>query len=82
MYEPSRLAPGDSFPEDLTTLDSSEVEVLNSKVHREIDSEYITYGVPDPETQARLAEITEELDRRDDASAEGFQPVLVAETRP
>jgi hypothetical protein len=64
--ESSRMAPEESFPDDLTLLDSSEVAVLNSRVHRAIDSEYIEFGLPDPESQARLAELTEELDRRDE----------------
>ncbi len=67
--ESSRMAPEESFPEDLTLLDSSEVAVLNSRVHRAIDSEYIEFGLPDPESQARLAELTEELDRRDETGS-------------
>jgi hypothetical protein len=66
--ESSRLAPEETFPEDLTILDSSEVAVLNSRVHRAMDSEYIQFGLPDPETEARLAELTEELNRRDESS--------------
>lgn len=77
----SRLTPDEEFPEDLTVLDVTEVEVLNSKVHREIDVEYIEYGLPDPETQARLAELTEELDRRDDDVFEMHAPVLITENR-
>ncbi|MHA7264045.1 hypothetical protein ACX80W_12675 [Arthrobacter sp. TMN-37] len=73
--ESSRLAPEESFPEDLTLLDSNEVAVLNSKVHRAIDSDYIRYGLPDPESQARLAELTEELDRRDDKTVAGTAPL-------
>ncbi len=69
--ESSRLAPESAFPEDLTVLDSSEVAVLNSMVHRAMDSEYIKFGTADPETEARLAEITEELDRRDESTARG-----------
>ena len=67
--ESSRMAPEENFPEDLTVLDSSEVAVLNSRVHRAIDSEYIEFGIPDPESEARLAELTEELDRRDETGA-------------
>ncbi len=63
------MAPEENFPEDLTVLDGSEVAVLNSRVHRAIDSEYIEFGLPDPESQARLAELTEELDRRDETGA-------------
>ncbi|MBJ2120040.1 hypothetical protein I6N91_03505 [Arthrobacter sp. MSA 4-2] len=67
--ESSRIAPEENFPEDLTVLNSSEVAVLNSRVHRAIDSDYIEFGIPDPESEARLAELTEELDRRDDPGA-------------
>ncbi|WP_049822659.1 hypothetical protein [Arthrobacter sp. H41] len=75
------MTPDEEFPEDLTILESTEVEVLNSKVHRELDVEYVEYGLPDPETQARLAELTEELDRRDDETIGTQAPVLVAENR-
>lgn len=65
MNDSTRLAPDEAFPDDLTQLASSEVEILNSKVHRELDAEYVRYGLPDPETEGRLEELTEELDRRD-----------------
>lgn len=81
MNRSSCLTPDEEFPEDLTVLDSTEVEVLNSKVHRELDVEYVEYGLPDPETEARLAELTEELDRRDDETIGTQAPVLVAENR-
>ncbi len=81
MNRSSCLTPDEEFPEDLTILESTEVEVLNSKVHRELDVEYVEYGLPDPETQARLAELTEELDRRDDETIGTQAPVLVAENR-
>ncbi|WP_051476891.1 hypothetical protein [Arthrobacter sp. Br18] len=81
MNRTSRLTPDEEFPEDLPNLDITEVEVLNSKVHREIDVEYIEYGLPDPETQARLAELTEELDRRDEETAGMQNPGLIAESR-
>ena len=61
----SRLSPADPFPEDLTKLELPEVEVLNSKVHRELSHEYIHDGEPSPETEFRQEELTEELDRRD-----------------
>jgi hypothetical protein len=77
--ESSRLAPEESFPEDLTLLNSSEVAVLNSMVHRAIDSEYIKFGLPDPETEARLAELTEELDRRDGNSGGQRKPATLVE---
>lgn len=81
MNRSSCLTPDEEFPDDLTVLDSTEVEVLNSKVHRELDVEYVEYGLPDPETEARLAELTEELDRRDDETIGTQAPVLVTENR-
>ena len=66
MYKNSRLTPEEPFPEDLTGLRDEAVEVLHSKVHREIDAEYDELGELVPETEFRLEELTEELDRRDD----------------
>ena len=66
MGDKSRIAPTDSFPEDLTDLRLDTVEVLNSKVHRQLDKEYVEEGLPHPETDARHEDLTEELDRRDD----------------
>lgn len=65
MNDTTRLAPDEAFPDDLTKLATSEVMILNSRIHRELDSEYVRYGLPDPETEGRLEEITEELDRRE-----------------
>lgn len=59
----TRITPDDPFPFDLTTLRRAEVEVLNSKLHRQLDVEYLAGG-PDPETAARYEEVTAELDRR------------------
>jgi hypothetical protein len=60
----SRLSPDDAFP-DLTRLPTEAVEVVNSKVHRELDFEYATVGDAHPETEFRLEEINDELDARD-----------------
>ncbi|MDN4610321.1 hypothetical protein [Arthrobacter burdickii] len=65
----SRLTPSEPFPEDLTPLELSEVEVLNSRIQREMAHEYVHDGEVDPETGQRNEELTEELDRRDDADA-------------
>lgn len=59
-----KIAPEDPFPEDLTALDDTEVEVLNSRIHRELDAEYAE-GLPEPETEARLEEVNLELSRRE-----------------
>ncbi|MBG6190637.1 hypothetical protein IWX64_001582 [Arthrobacter sp. CAN_A212] len=66
MTDKTRLGPEDPFPEDLDSLADGEVEVLNSKVHRQIDEEYVEEGQPDPETAFRKEELDEELDGRDD----------------
>lgn len=67
MKDNSRLTPEEPFPDDLETLKDREVEVLNSKVHRQLDEEYVDEGGPDPETEFRKDELNEELDERDDA---------------
>lgn len=68
----SRLSPAEPFPENLTKLELPEVEVLNSKVLRELSHEYVQEGEPSPETEFRQEELTEELDRRD-AEAEQLE---------
>ncbi|WP_024476169.1 hypothetical protein [Arthrobacter sp. CAL618] len=65
MNDKTRLTPEDPFPEDLDTLADEDVEVLNSKVHRQIDEEYVEEGQPNPETEFRKEELDEELDERD-----------------
>ncbi|KNC18387.1 hypothetical protein AC792_12140 [Arthrobacter sp. RIT-PI-e] len=61
----SRLTPSEDFPDDLTALDLTAVEVLNSRIHRELDHEYAHDGAASTETEIRHEEVTEELDRRD-----------------
>ncbi len=65
----SRLTPSEPFPEDLTSLELSEVEVLNSKVQRELTYEYVHDGEADLETECRDEELSGELDRRDGETA-------------
>lgn len=72
----SRLTPSEPFPEDLTSLDLPEVEVLNSKIERELSHECVHDGEPDPETEFRHEVVAEELDRRD-ANAEGAATPLL-----
>jgi len=75
----SRLNPSEPFPNELTSLELSEVEVLNSKVSREIDHEYVHDGEVTPETEFRSEELTEELDRRDDTEdSQAAHPAPVA----
>lgn len=61
----SRIKPEDPFPENLNQLEDNQVEVLNSKVHRQLEVEYVQEGSPNPETEHRQEEINEELDDRD-----------------
>lgn len=61
----TRITPDEPFPEDVGVLDQPEVEVLNSKLHRQLDHEYVHEDGPSPETECRLEEIKEELDFRD-----------------
>lgn len=61
----SRIKPEDPFPENLNQLEDDQVEILNSKVHRQLEVEYVQEGSPDPETENRQEEINEELDDRD-----------------
>ena len=63
----SRLSPDDDFP-DLTHLPTKAVEVVNSKVHRELDFEYANYGAAHPETEFRLEDVLEELDHRENSA--------------
>lgn len=66
MSERSRMKPEELFPDDLTGLDDVDVESLNSKVHRQLEYEYLQLEGPTPETLDRQAELAGELDRRDD----------------
>lgn len=59
-----RLTPEEPFPEDLALLDDTALEVLNSRLHRQRDAEYLNVD-PQLETEIRLEEVTVELDRRD-----------------
>lgn len=64
MNSPYRLEPDEPFLEDLTMLSDTELELLNSRLHRESNEEY-AQADPQMETQSRLDEVNEELSRRD-----------------
>lgn len=72
----TRLTPSEPFPGDLPSLDLPEVEVLNSKIERELSHEYVHDGEVHPETEFRNEEVTEELDRRD-AEEAGTPPATL-----
>lgn len=65
----SRLTPNDPFPEHLETLSDDDLEILNSRLHRQAEYEYRQEGETEPETSFRLEFVTEELDRRDAPAA-------------
>ncbi|MHA7264049.1 hypothetical protein ACX80W_12695 [Arthrobacter sp. TMN-37] len=64
MADRTRISPDEEFPEDLEELKDEDVEVLNSKVTRQLDLEYVEEGGAHPETDARHRELDGELDRR------------------
>ena len=64
MGDKSRLTPEQAFPADLAPLEDSQVEILNSKIHRQLDREYTEDHQPDPETESRYEELKAELDYR------------------
>lgn len=64
MEDSTRLDPDQSFPEDLTTVDRDELDILNSRNHRSRDRQYIENHEVDPETEGQHHELREELDRR------------------
>lgn len=61
----SRLTPTDPFSEDLVILENVDIQVLRSRLQRQLDHEHAHHLEADPETVFRLEEITEELDRRE-----------------
>ncbi len=64
----SRLGPDDAFPEDLTTLDMAQLQVLHSRVTRQLDHDYLTDPAgPHCCTTDRCQELVAELDTRDGA---------------
>ncbi|MBG6189129.1 hypothetical protein IWX64_000049 [Arthrobacter sp. CAN_A212] len=80
MGDKSRLSPEQPFPVDLAPLEDSQVEILNSKIHRQLDREYTVDHEPDPETEFRHEELKAELDFR---AAEDHQPPEdVSEVQP
>lgn len=62
-----RLAPSDEFPEDLTALPDSELQILDSRVQRQFDLECVTTGQPDPETEFRRWDLDDEFLHREAA---------------
>ncbi|MHA7181309.1 hypothetical protein ACX80J_14485 [Arthrobacter sp. MDB2-24] len=73
MSDSSRLDPDKDFPEDLTSIDRDDLDILNSRNHRARDLQYVRDGEVGAETDGQHHELREELDRRQairDASAD------------
>ncbi|MHA7220368.1 hypothetical protein ACX80L_15955 [Arthrobacter sp. MDT1-48-3] len=79
MSDSSKLDPDKDFPEDLTTIDRDDLDILNSRNHRSRDLQYIRDGDVDAETEGQHHELREELDRRqavrDDSARAGAKDV-------
>lgn len=64
MTDNSRLDPDKDFPEDLTSIDRDDLDILNSRNHRARDLQYIRDGEVDAETEGEHHDLRDELDRR------------------
>ncbi|TDL46542.1 hypothetical protein [Kocuria rosea] len=62
------LPPDEAFPAELRALSMTELQVLHSRMCRQLDQEYLTapYG-PHPCTTGRLQDVLGELDAREGA---------------
>ncbi|MGX5359619.1 hypothetical protein [Kocuria sp. KH4] len=64
----SCLGPDEMFPAALAALSMDELQVLHSRICRQLDREYLTApDGPHPCTADRLQELVHELDARDAA---------------
>ncbi|MFI7580751.1 hypothetical protein [Kocuria kalidii] len=64
----SRLDAAEDFPEDLTALGMADLQVLHSRITRQLDHDYLTDPAgPHPATMDRSVELAAELDARDTA---------------
>lgn len=64
----SFLGPAEEFPEDLAGLGMAELQVLHSRITRQLDHDYLTDPAgPDSSTLDRRQELLVELNTRDTA---------------
>ena len=64
----SRLRPEEDFPEDLAGLGMADLQVLHSRICRQLDHDYLTDPAgPHSATMDRCQELLTELDTRDTA---------------
>jgi hypothetical protein len=60
------LAPADLFPTALAEQELAELQMLHSRITRQLDHEYLDPAGPHPVTLDRAQELAEELDTRQD----------------
>ena len=72
MNSKFRFTPAMQFPEDLAVLGDQALHVLHSRLRRQIDAEYAV-GDLSWDTEMRLDEVREELDRRESGAELGAQ---------
>jgi hypothetical protein len=65
MTEKLHLTPEDDFPEDLAQIEDQQLQVLDSRVQRQLDYEIVAEGEPNPETEFRHFELDEQFEDRD-----------------
>ncbi|WP_406635761.1 hypothetical protein [Pseudarthrobacter quantipunctorum] len=65
MNDKLHLTPDDQFPEDLENVSDNELQVLDSRIQRQLDHEMVVDGESDPETEFRHYELDEEFSDRD-----------------
>ena len=71
----SKITSSQPFPASLRALPDRALHVLNSKVHRAQDAEYLL-GASEMETEFRKEELREEISRREALSATASYPAL------
>lgn len=65
MNDKLHLTPDDQFPEDLEKVSDNELQVLDSRIQRQLDHEMVVDGESDRETEFRHYELDVEFNDRD-----------------
>ena len=64
MNDKLHLTPEEQFPEDLDKVSDQELQVLDSRVQRQLDHEVVVDGEVNPETEFRHYELDVEFNDR------------------
>ncbi|TNB69521.1 hypothetical protein FHJ30_18200 [Arthrobacter sp. BB-1] len=65
MNDKLHLTPEDQFPDDLEKVSDQELQVLDSRVQRQLDHEVVVDGEVNRETEFRHYELDVEFNDRD-----------------